>query len=347
MRSLFFVALDENDMSVKRMQSFMTVQPGETLGCVGCHENRISTPKSFPRTSAMTRAPNKIQPIADVPDLFDFPRDIQPILDKHCVCCHGYEKTARGGPCSGGVILTGDRGPMYSHSYATLTERKQFTDGRDADGNRAPRTIGSSSSPLMQKLEGQHNKMTVKVNASAQDKKMVRLWIESAACYPGTYAALGCGMVERPNVAALVKKRCTTCHKQPVIDPHTGFNLSRPEKSYFLLKALSPKAGGIGMTKKVKKDGKEVEEPVYAFENKEDPDYQALLKAVQNKKDDLEKIKRFDMPGFRPNEHYVREMKVYGILPESLGPEDPVDPYATDRAYWESLWYYPPESKQK
>jgi hypothetical protein len=30
LRPLFFVALDENDMSVKRMQSFVTVQPGET-----------------------------------------------------------------------------------------------------------------------------------------------------------------------------------------------------------------------------------------------------------------------------------------------------------------------------
>ena len=29
LRSLFFVALDENDMSVKRMQSFVTLQPDE------------------------------------------------------------------------------------------------------------------------------------------------------------------------------------------------------------------------------------------------------------------------------------------------------------------------------
>ena len=43
LRSLFFVALDENDLSVKRMQSFVTVQPGETTGCVGCHEQRTET----------------------------------------------------------------------------------------------------------------------------------------------------------------------------------------------------------------------------------------------------------------------------------------------------------------
>jgi hypothetical protein len=47
------------------------------------------------------------------------------------------------------------------------------------------------------------------------------------------------------------------------------------------------------------------------------------------------------MPGFRPNEPYIREMKRYGILAETLGPRDPVDPYTTDRAYWRSLWYQP------
>ena len=44
MRPLFFVALDENDLAVKRMQSFLTLQPGETISCVGCHEQRTQTP---------------------------------------------------------------------------------------------------------------------------------------------------------------------------------------------------------------------------------------------------------------------------------------------------------------
>ena len=42
LRSLFFVALDEHDNSVKRMQSFLTVMPGETTSCVGCHEQRTA-----------------------------------------------------------------------------------------------------------------------------------------------------------------------------------------------------------------------------------------------------------------------------------------------------------------
>jgi len=44
------------------------------------------------------------------------------------------------------------------------------------------------------------------------------------------------------------------------------------------------------------------------------------------------------MPGFKPNAAYIREMKKFGILPETLTPEDPVDPYATDEKYWRSFW---------
>ncbi len=49
---------------------------------------------------------------------------------------------------------------------------------------------------------------------------------------------------------------------------------------------------------------------------------------------------RFDMPGFKPNEHYTREMKRYGILPQSFNLEtDAIDVYETDQKYWESLWH--------
>ena len=43
----------------------------------------------------------------------------------------------------------------------------------------------------------------------------------------------------------------------------------------------------------------------------------------------------------RTQSGYMREMKRFGILPRSLKPTDPVDPYKTDRMYWESLWYQP------
>jgi hypothetical protein len=55
----------------------------------------------------------------------------------------------------------------------------------------------------------------------------------------------------------------------------------------------------------------------------------------------LAERKGFDMPGFRPNKFYIREMQRFGFLPQDLGPNDPVDPYATDQAYWQSFWWQP------
>ena len=83
------------------MQSFLTVQPGETSSCVGCHEQRTREPdKSYESLvlMAVRRPPSKIEPITDVPDVIDYPRDVQPVLDQLCVRCHGYEPTTAGGP---------------------------------------------------------------------------------------------------------------------------------------------------------------------------------------------------------------------------------------------------------
>ncbi len=110
---------------------------------------------------------------------------------------------------------------------------------------------------------------------------------------------------------------------------HMLFNLSRPQQSLLLLAPLSKESGGHATCKA----------PV--FTTTEDADYRQLLLAIQTAKRHLDKIKRFDMPGFRPSPHYVREMKRYAILPEDHGPDDPIDVYETDRAYWRSLEHRP------
>lgn len=76
LRSLFFVALDENDLSVKRMQSSVTVQPGETTACVGCHEQRTQAPpgRHTAALQALRRPPSR--PVTFQPVLFTTPRNL-------------------------------------------------------------------------------------------------------------------------------------------------------------------------------------------------------------------------------------------------------------------------------
>jgi len=375
-RSFFFVALDEQENSVKRMQSFLTVMPGEVTGCVGCHEHRTQAPvhRSERGPLALQRGPDRPVPIAGVPEVFDFPRDIQPILDKHCLSCHDYDKR------EGGVVLTGDRGPMFSHSYYTLTYRRQFVDGRnDPKSNLPPRAIGATASPLMQKIAGEHHE----VRLAPPETRMIRYWIECGAPYPGTYAALGSGMIgeyyENKQVGtddqwpaaqeagAAIRRRCGSCHTGNTVLPaslsderdvsfwrpdpddprlrlsrHLVFNLTHPEKSLMLLAPLAAKAGGYGICREGSV-GPGAPSGQSVFADTADPDYQAILALCRQGKAHLEQIKRFDMPGFVPPAAYVREMKRYGVLPQEMPEGTAIDVYQTDRRYWRSLWYDPPK----
>ena len=52
----------------------------------------------------------------------------------------------------------------------------------------------------------------------------------------------------------------------------------------------------------------------------------SMIGLVRESKTLLDRDKRFDMPGFRPSEHYVRNMKTYGVLPKSLNPKSAFSP---------------------
>lgn len=377
-RAFFFVALDERGYSVKRMQSFTSAMPGETIGCIGCHEPRAQTPVNFDgrrHPTAMSRPPSTPEPVPGVPDVIDFPRDVQPVLDALCIGCHGYEKTESGGPCAARLILSGDRGPMFSHSYYAMTIAGVFADGRNRPkGNYGPRELGASSSRLMKMIDGSHHG----VKATPEQERMLRFWIESGAAYPGTYAALGTGMIggysqnklvntdtDWPTTQAgadVIRRRCLDCHKAPERllpmslsdergvsfwrpdwdDPrlntsrHIVFNLSRPEFSKMLLAPLASAAGGWGKCR-----NPETREPAVVFAGKDDPDYAALLAMIEAGRANLESIRRFDMPDFRPRAEYIREMKRYGVLSGDLSADARVDPYETDRLYWSSLGHQP------
>jgi hypothetical protein len=398
LRSLYFATLDERDRSIKQMRSFVTVQPGETAGCVGCHETRQQTPGAGrPMPLAIRQPPQRIGPIAGVPEILDFPRDIQPILDRHCLRCHGdgHGHQRR----DGGVSLAGDRGPVFSHSYYELLLHWQIKDtggppmhgtGRQP-GNDAPYTTYSSASPLMTKIDFSH----YEVQLDSRETATVRLWIDTNAQYAGTYAAIGTGQIggcwnvnepiremadawpSTPPAAEVVHRRCAACHgdrlprfvtdKTPIdahqdflswlrplsrFSRHRVFNLTQPEKSLVLLAPLARAAGGYAeglpadppqlIVEDQRQPPKPVVHPVI-FQDTRDPDYQKILQHVTAAQVRLDEIRRFDMPGFRPIEHYVREMKRYGVLPESIdAARDALDVYAVDAAYFRSFWHSPP-----
>ena len=200
----------------------------------------------------------------------------------------------------------------------------------------------------------------------------MRLWIESAAVYPGTYGTLGSGIYPVKFPEATMRRHCGVCHQtdqppyrnpkagaiyfqfgkrgppQPLLtDPydiilirHLAYlqlgeaplhqelcNLDRPERSLLLCAPLGRAAGGLQLCG----------QPI--FGDRADPDYREMLAAIQDASQRLLQHKRFDMPGFRPNRFYIREMQHFHILPATLPDDVIVDSYTTDRAYWKTLEY--------
>ncbi len=367
-RQIFFVALDENDLSVKRMQSFASVMPGEVLSCVGCHEPRTRAPelKATGGLQALRRPPSPIEPFAGYPDVLDFGRDIQPILDRHCVRCHGYQTR------KGGVLLGGDLGPTWSHAYYSLLAWRQVADGHNGLGNQPPRALGSSASALLQKVRGHHD-----VCVSASEWRTLWLWIESGAPYAGSYAGLrNAEEQKRSNeavgqvfvsAAPILNQTCVSCHSSTNLaeakpktlpfeprheerrklagrptaeyerivfenDPIARYsvnvllNFTRPERSLLLLAPLPTEAGGFGTC-------------AHSFSGTGDPNYQGLLAAVTKGKAILDAAPRYGAPAFQPNPQYVRELKRFRVLPLSFDcAATPLDRFASDQAYWRALW---------
>jgi hypothetical protein len=214
------------------------------------------------------------------------------------------------------------------------------------------------ASKVVEFFEGKHKDVKV----SPEELRLIKLWVDTGAHFPGTYAALGSGVIAGridqsdptppallPKEAAFVQQNCDSCHwKRDRDRPEdlkkldktrfpsrvlhaTNVNLTRPELSRVLLAPLAEEAGGLGLCERA------------VFESKEDDLYRELLSIVQGLAEQLEENKRYTMDGFVPNEHYIREMKRYGALDPGYEPGDPVDWFEVDDRYFRLFWYEPPK----
>jgi len=86
---VYFQLLDEKNHVVQTMRTWSTLQPGEMFSCVGCHERKSHVSRPTSKVAiALSRGAQPLEPFYGPPRGFSFPREIQPILDKHCTRCH-------------------------------------------------------------------------------------------------------------------------------------------------------------------------------------------------------------------------------------------------------------------
>jgi len=179
---LAFQALDRHGMAVQTMRSLTYLQPGERASCIGCHEHRGSTPSPQAPVLASQRPPSSITPAPEGSRPLSYPILVQPVLDRHCVRCHG--ETAP----EGGINLTGSPAGAFSASYNALAPLVPFSEWKstpqaNAEPLTQPNLFGARASKLTSLLVGGHEGVVL----SADEMERLVTWMDANALFYGSF----------------------------------------------------------------------------------------------------------------------------------------------------------------
>jgi len=192
-KPLLFQALDKDGFAYQTMRSVTYVQPGERVSCIGCHEDRLTAPGA---AVALSRPASRITPGPFDGRPFSYVRVVQPVLDKHCVKCHGGPK---GKKPKKGIDLTGKPHKGFTRSYWSLCGDKDFTGAGTSPKNAAEALVprfgarnqiqitppggryGALGSRLIKMLRKGHND----VKLSDDDLRRLAVWMDCNAIFYG------------------------------------------------------------------------------------------------------------------------------------------------------------------
>jgi len=311
LRSLYYHVLDKDGKMLMTMGSDLHAMPGETRGCVGCHEQRksIAAPPDAGGSPLAARKP-PVRP--RMPDwgtngILEYEAVVQPVLDKYCVKCHSGPKP------KGRLDLAGSRTTVYSMSYMELVDKGlvHFVPGtghthaqptNDYD-EQAPLSRGTLLSKLVPHIEDPKH---CEADIPWGDRYRIYCWIDANVPFYSHYRQMSPTILRdeaRKQLQGVYKRRCGRCHDQRPrkdattwLSPHSiwvhaapspgqwgiaesgmrvrHLNLTHPAHSQALQAPLAESAGGLGLC--VGKDGK----PIFA--SKDDPDYARILDALTN-----------------------------------------------------------------
>jgi hypothetical protein len=205
-KNIFFHVLDENFMAVQKERTFVNYRPGETRACIGCHEtpNDAATAKTKGVMKALTRSASVPGPQPgdkSARRVIDYVVDVQPVLDTHCVSCHGGKKTEKG------LNLTGKMTAVFSVSYESLLKKKYMPfigENYPKTGNvhyLPTRSLGSHNSLLVAMLApdkvtllGAQGKRAAelaevhkKIKLSREELLKITNWVDTNGQFYGMY----------------------------------------------------------------------------------------------------------------------------------------------------------------
>ena len=194
-KPLYFQVLDEDGFSVQTMRSWTTLMPGEMQSCVGCHEDKNSAPPTdYGQSRAMAKGAQPLLPFFDEPRGFSYPKDVQPILDRHCTRCHdGREEVPY--DLRAELVHREEMKRMINRSYLELTHTGEddrgdchhptlnWIDCMSEPEMLPPYHRGAATSELMSLLKEGHEG----VELTAKELETLACWIDLLVPYCGDY----------------------------------------------------------------------------------------------------------------------------------------------------------------
>ena len=324
-RAVYFEALDEEGREIQRMRTFVQAVPGAARSCVGCHENKKTTTASPANPPlAMLGPPARIEPESWGSGYVDYPTMIQPILDKHCVSCHGGEEGF-----AAGMDLSGGWTWAFNMGYETLIKHRMlgFLNCHNSSVHTSeilkPLTIGSGASPLAEILIQGH----AEVELSRPERDLILAWMDTNSNYFGTwdyspYPTCDAILATKGPLSAVMQSAgCAKCH-QPGFIGADWVNLQTPQFSRILRAPMAKSEGGLGVEicrqrkaangyplvdqrvqppdvvkPSIEPDWDPGGEPAVTFASADNPHYGAMLEIIRHAQGEALSRPRIDMPG--------------------------------------------------
>jgi formylglycine-generating enzyme required for sulfatase activity len=186
--------LDAQGQALQLERSWFVGMPGERVSCLGCHESQDAAAVSR-STAAMRRAPSKIDEWFGPARGFGFVREVQPVLDRHCVRCHDGSEKAAPPSLKGGEMLKDWKTQLSGHwggggkFTASYWELQRYLRRPGIEGDRrmfTPMDYHFSTTELGQLLRKGHHGVAL----DAEGFERLVTWFDLNAPFFGTWGEI-------------------------------------------------------------------------------------------------------------------------------------------------------------
>ncbi len=284
--SLQVQTLDENGMAILTEKSLFYLQPGERRSCVGCHEPVGAAPNQAQVVKMSLMEPLDLKPAAgpQYEGGMSFARTVQPVLDRHCIKCHGLEKKEKNvdltyitkgkGRYPQSLIEIVNRG---KHQLGQVVYMREKYAGTDVTYNIShPRKFFAYENKVAQMLakgDKNHEKL---IDVDRESYMRIIEWLDlNGQCYGDLFP----NKIEDRSFDAAGLTALRSYAEELFGEKISGqpsyalVNLAQPDESRILMMPLPVDQGGWGQ-------GEELSGAV-GFKSKDDPAYKKMADLVE------------------------------------------------------------------